>query len=118
MSKETEAGSGAVVAPVEPSVRPLSEPLFLLHCGALFGGERDDWDVEANSGRAVDELADQHPGETLRLYALSTEDVAVVNKHRARKVWQTLTEAQKAKLQRIGVQRLRDWLDRVREPKE
>ena len=27
-----------------------------------------------------------------------------------------LTEAQKAKLQRIGVQRLRDWLDRVREP--
>lgn len=29
-----------------------------------------------------------------------------------------LTEAQKAKLQRIGVQRLRDWLDRAREPKE
>lgn len=29
-----------------------------------------------------------------------------------------LTEAQKAKLQRIGVQRLRDWLDRVRESKE
>ena len=29
-----------------------------------------------------------------------------------------LTEQQKAKLQRIGVQRLRDWLDRVREPKE
>ena len=27
-----------------------------------------------------------------------------------------LTEAQKAKLQRIGVQWLRDWLDRVREP--
>lgn len=26
-----------------------------------------------------------------------------------------LTEAQKAKLQRIGVQRLRDWLDRVKE---
>lgn len=26
-----------------------------------------------------------------------------------------LTEAQKAKLQRIGVQRLREWLDRVRE---
>ena len=25
-----------------------------------------------------------------------------------------LTEAQKAKLQRIGVQRLRDWLDRVK----
>lgn len=26
-----------------------------------------------------------------------------------------LTDAQKAKLQRIGVQRLRDWLDRVKE---
>ncbi len=26
-----------------------------------------------------------------------------------------LTEAQKAKLQRIGVQRLRDWLDRCEE---
>ena len=26
-----------------------------------------------------------------------------------------LTEAQKAKLQRIGVQRLRDWLDRTKE---
>ena len=26
-----------------------------------------------------------------------------------------LTEAQKAKLQRIGVQRLRDWLDRCKE---
>lgn len=26
-----------------------------------------------------------------------------------------LTEAQKAKLQRIGPQRLRDWLDRVKE---
>ena len=27
-----------------------------------------------------------------------------------------LTEAQKAKLQRIGVQRLRDWLDKAKEP--
>ena len=26
-----------------------------------------------------------------------------------------LTEAQKAKLQRIGVQRLRDWLDRAKD---
>lgn len=29
-----------------------------------------------------------------------------------------LTEAQKAKLRRIGVQRLRDWLDRAHETKE
>lgn len=28
-----------------------------------------------------------------------------------------LSLTQKAKLQRIGVQRLRDWLDRVKEPK-
>lgn len=27
-----------------------------------------------------------------------------------------LTEAQKAKLQRIGVQRLRDWLNKAKEP--
>lgn len=47
---------------------PLPEPLFLLHCGAVFGNERDDWETEANSGRAVDALADQHPGETLGLY--------------------------------------------------
>ena len=65
---------------VDRGVRPISEPLFLLHCGALFGGERDEWDVEANSGRAVDELADQHPGETLHLYALTAEEVAAVNK--------------------------------------
>lgn len=47
---------------VDRGVRPILEPPFLLHCGALFGGERDEWVVEANSGRAVDELADQHPG--------------------------------------------------------
>jgi hypothetical protein len=52
---------------------PLVEPLFLLHCGAVFDGERDDWDTEANSGAAVDALADRHPGETLDLYALTPE---------------------------------------------
>jgi hypothetical protein len=79
----------AVGSPVERGVRPLGEPLFLLHCGAVFDGEREDWDVEANSGRAVDELADQHPNETLHLYALTGEEVAAVNKLRARKVWQS-----------------------------
>jgi len=66
---------------------PLVEPLFLLHCGAVFDGERDDWDTEANSGRVVDELADQHPGETLHLYALTPDDVAAVNKRRAWLEW-------------------------------
>ncbi len=66
---------------------PLVEPLFFLHCGALFGGERDDWETEANSGAAVDALADQHPGETLNLYALTPEDVAAVNKARKEAAW-------------------------------
>ena len=77
----------AVGGPVERGVRPLGEPLFLLHCGAVHGGEMDDWDVEANSGRAVDELTAQHPGKDLHLYALTPEEVAAVNKLRARKEW-------------------------------
>ena len=89
MSTTQHEASEPVAGPVEIPVRPLGEPLFLLHCGALFGGERDEWETEANSGRAVDELADQHPGQTLNLYALTPEEVAAVNKLRARKVWQT-----------------------------
>ena len=59
---------------------PLGEPLFLLHTGALFGNERDEWEVEANSQAAVDELAEAQPlGTTLNLYALTPEDVAAVN---------------------------------------
>jgi hypothetical protein len=45
------------------------EPMFLLHCGAVFDGEQDDWDTEPNSGAAVDALAEKHPGETLGLFA-------------------------------------------------
>lgn len=69
---------------------PLVGPLFLLHCGAVFDGERDDWDTEANSGAAVDALADQRPGETLGLYALSPEDVAAVNAARKEMAWKAL----------------------------
>ena len=47
----------------------LPEPLFLLHTGAMYDGERSDWDVEANSGGAVDALANTHPGQTLGLYS-------------------------------------------------
>lgn len=53
---------------VAPAV-PLPEPLFLLHCGALYNGEQDDWDVEANSGKAVDALAREHPNETVWLHS-------------------------------------------------
>ena len=47
---------------------PLPEPLFLLHCGEIYGNERGDWDCEANSGKAVDALADEHAGDTLGLF--------------------------------------------------
>jgi hypothetical protein len=47
---------------------PLPEPLFLLHTGALFDGERDDWDTEANIGAAVDALANARPGATIGLH--------------------------------------------------
>jgi hypothetical protein len=57
----------------------LVNPLFLLHTGAFFDGERNDWDIEANSGFAVDKLADANPNARLNLYALTAEDVAAVN---------------------------------------
>lgn len=45
------------------------EPLFLLHCGKLYDdGEQQDWDIEADSGRRVDEFCKQHPGKTVKLY--------------------------------------------------
>jgi hypothetical protein len=57
----------------------LVNPLFLLHTGTFFDGERNDWDIEANSGFAVDKLADANPNARLNLYALTAEDVAAVN---------------------------------------
>lgn len=76
---QTDAGS----APLERRVRAIVEPLFLLHCGDVSDGERDDLEIEANSGRDVDELADQPPGETLHLYALTQKEVEAVNKLRS-----------------------------------
>lgn len=49
----------------------LPEPLFLLHCGDA-DGDGGDWDTEALSGRAVDDVADQHRGQTLGLYDEAT----------------------------------------------
>ena len=46
----------------------LAEPLFLLHTGAVYGNERGDWEVEANSGKAVDAYCDANPGKTVGLY--------------------------------------------------
>lgn len=46
------------------------EPLFLLTCGAIDSdGYQQEWDVEANSGKAIDAFARSHPGETIGLYA-------------------------------------------------
>ena len=46
----------------------LPEPLFLLHTGAVYGNERGDWEIEANSGKAVDAYCDANPGKTVGLY--------------------------------------------------
>ena len=46
------------------------EPLFLLHCGQIDSdGEQDEWDCEADSYMRVKEFAQQHPGQTIKLYA-------------------------------------------------
>lgn len=47
----------------------MSEPLFLLHTGQIdSGGEQDEWDCEADSGRRVDAFCRLHPGQTILLY--------------------------------------------------
>lgn len=88
-----QTGSPAKVASTA-GLGPLVEPLFLLHTGALFGNERDEWEVEASSQAAVDGLCEAQPlGATLHLYALTPEDVEVVNaarKARAEKVLRRL----------------------------
>ena len=62
-----------------------------MHCGAVDkSGEQDAWDLEPNSGAAVDALAALHPGGTLGLYALADDEVAAVNKLRAQKAAKTL----------------------------
>jgi len=70
--------------PLKPG--PLPEPLFLLHTGDLFGNERDEWEVEANSGRAVDEFAEAqaigaeiglHPDQAMHAYAAQEVAAAV-----------------------------------------
>lgn len=87
LALRSSAGFGFTVG---QGVRPLGEPLFLLHTGALYGNERDSWDVEANSQNAVDQLVEAQPlGAVLHLFALTPEEVATVNKHRALKVWRT-----------------------------
>ena len=81
MTSASIARAGGVAA---AGVSIGADPLFLLHCGAPFGGEVGEWEVEANSQRAVDELTAQHPGETLHLYALTPDEAAAVRALRSR----------------------------------
>lgn len=56
-----------VAANVQP--KHTDEPLFLLHCGQIdSGGEQGDWDIEADSGKRVDEFCRLHPGQTINLH--------------------------------------------------
>lgn len=44
--------------------------LFLLHAGQIdSSGEQDDWDVEADSWKAVEDFCRKYPGQTIKLYA-------------------------------------------------
>ena len=53
----------------KPQPKHTDEPLFLLHCGQIdSGGEQGDWDIEADSGKRVDEFCSRHPGQTVKLY--------------------------------------------------
>ena len=46
------------------------EPLFLLYTGEIDGsGEQDDWDIEADSGKRVDEFCADNPSQTVPLFA-------------------------------------------------
>lgn len=56
------------LADAAASPAALAEPLFLLHTGTVYGKERGDWEIEANSGKAVDAYCDANPGKTVGLY--------------------------------------------------
>ena len=59
-----------VAAALEAMAQRCGEPLYLLHCGKIDGdGEQDEWDVEADSWKRVEDFCQHHPGETVSLYA-------------------------------------------------
>lgn len=80
---------------------PLPDPLFLLHTGALFDGERDDWDIEANSGAAVDALADLNPGATIGLHDEHAVRRLLATEQASRQAAQIENEALKAECLRL-----------------
>lgn len=72
--------SAFLVAATKAPPVALVEPLFLLHTGAVYCGERDDWEIEANSGEAVDAYCDANPGKTVGLYLAAPAQQPAANK--------------------------------------
>lgn len=57
------------------------QPVALLHTGAMFGGERDEYEFEVNGHERLERFCDQHPDQKIPLFA-----------HPPRREWQGLTE--------------------------
>ena len=45
------------------------QQVALLHTGAIFGGERDEYEIEVDSHECLERFCDQHPGQTIPLFA-------------------------------------------------
>ena len=74
-----------------PAPAPDADPLFLLHCGQIdSSGEQDDWDIEADSGKRVEEFCRLHPGQTVNLYP--HVQYPAVGADRAARAWAALSE--------------------------
>lgn len=54
--------------------RDITEPVILLHTGAIYGGERDEYDIEPYHGAGLEAFCDAHPGETVRFVPESVAD--------------------------------------------
>lgn len=65
----TQAEQSAVEAELAQPAEG-GEPLFILHCGKIdSSGEQDEWEVEADSHKRVDDFCRLHPGKKIKLYA-------------------------------------------------
>jgi hypothetical protein len=57
------------------------EPVALLHTGAMFGNERDEYEFEVNGHERLERFCDQHPDQKILLFA-----------HPPRREWRGLTD--------------------------
>lgn len=60
-------GSRAEAAEARLRELASAEPVALLSTGVLFGGEQDEWEIEANSQHFLDEFCAENPGKTIAL---------------------------------------------------